>query len=60
MIKKKEPQQPLYRVFFKGTNRTPYLPAGRGLLKEEAERISKMLRAETEIRCVYEPEPEQE
>jgi hypothetical protein len=60
MIKKKEPEQPLYRVFFKGTNRTPYLPAGKGLLKAEAERISDMLTAETEIKCVYQPEPEEE
>jgi hypothetical protein len=58
--KKKEPEKPLYRVFIKATNQPAYLPAGKGLLKEEAERLSKILKKETEISCVWEPEPEEE
>lgn len=59
MIKKKQPEKPLYRVFFKGTDKTPYLPAGKGVDKQEAERLSRGLEAETEIRCVWEPPPEE-
>jgi hypothetical protein len=57
--KKKEPEKPKFRVFFKGTNKTPYLPVGDGLPEEEAHRLSDGLKAETEVRCVWEP-PEEE
>lgn len=61
MIKKnKEPEKPLYRVFFKGTNKTVYLPVGNGLEKKEAERLSNGLAADTEVKCVWEPPEEQE
>lgn len=58
--KKKEPEKPRFRVFIKGTDKTPYLPVGKGLLKEEAERLSNGLAIETEVRCVWEPPPEEE
>ena len=57
-IKHKEKEVPLYRVFFKGSDRTPYLPAEKGLDKAEAERLSASLAADTEVRCVFEPEEE--
>lgn len=57
ILKKKAVEVPLYRVFFKGSDRTPYLESGKkGLEKEEAERLSAGLVAETEVRCVFEPE----
>jgi hypothetical protein len=59
-MRKKEPQSPLYRVFFKGTNETVYLPSGKGVEKQEAERLSALLDAETEVKCVWEPPPEEE
>lgn len=62
MIKKKikEAPKPLYRVFIKGTDKPAYLPSGKGVLKNEAERLSNLLAIETEIKCVWEPEPEDE
>ncbi len=57
-IKRKEQEVPLYRVFFKGTDKTPYLTAGKGLDLEEAERLSTGLAADTEVRCVFQPEEE--
>jgi hypothetical protein len=58
-IKRKEKEVPLYRVFFKGTNKTPYLPSGKGVDLEEAERLSVSLLAETEVRCVFQPAEEE-
>lgn len=60
MIKKKEPEKPRFRVFFKGTDKTPYLTTEKGLLKEDADRLSDGLQAETEVRCIWEPPTEEE
>lgn len=55
-IKRAEKDIPLYRVFFKGSDKTPYLPSGKGLEESEAQRISAGLAAETEVKCVFQPE----
>jgi len=56
---KKEKEIPLYRVFLKENDSPVYLPAGKGLPQEEAQRISDALKSETYVKQVYTPEEEE-
>lgn len=57
---KKEKDIPLYRVYISDTNMPAYLPSGKGVPLEEAERLSKTLAAETFIQQVHFPAEEEE